>query len=198
MDSLISMYNALTPEMKFYWIIAIATSLIFIIQTLLTFIGIDHTDVDFQFTGDVEASAGHTLDTGGPMQLFTIRNIINFLLGLGWGGICWSSMVEDKVILTILAIATGIAFVAIFLFILKGLMGLESNGAYKIDDCVGSVCDVYLRIPAARSGAGKVQVSINGSIHELAAITDGDLLPSGAKVKIESLIDKHTVLVTKA
>lgn len=197
MDTIMEMYNALSPDMKVYWTIAIITTLIFAIQTLLTFIGIDHTDVDFQFSGDVDASAGNTLDTGGTMQLFTIRNIVNFLLGLGWGGVCWSTIVEDKVILTILSVATGIAFVIIFLFILKGMMGLESNGAYKMEDCVGSICDVYLRIPAERGGQGKVQVSLNGSVHEFTAITDGELLPSGTKVKIESLVDKSTVLVSK-
>lgn len=198
MNTIMDMYNALSPDMKFYWIVAGVTSLIFAIQTLLTFIGIDHADVDFHFDGDVDATAGHTLDTGGTMQLFTVRNIVNFLLGLGWGGICWSSVIEDKIILTIVSVATGIAFVVIFLFILKGLMGLESNGAYKIEDCVGSMCDVYLRIPAERGGQGKVQVSINGSVHEFAAITDGEMLPSGAKVKIDSLVDKHTVLVSRA
>ncbi|MCQ2227671.1 MAG: serine protease [Bacteroidales bacterium] len=198
MDTIMEMYGALSPEMKFYWTIAIVASLIFAIQTLLTFIGIDHTDVDFDFTGDVDASAGHTLDTGGTMQLFTIRNIVNFLLGLGWGGVCWSAVVENKVALTILSIVTGVVFVVVFLFILKGLMKLESNGAYQMEDCVGNVCDVYLRIPAERGGQGKVQVSLNGSVHEFAAVTDGEMLPSGTKVKIESLVDRHTVLVSKA
>ena len=40
--------------------------------------------------------------------------------------------------------------------------------------------------------------SLGSGIQELAAVTDGELLPSGTKVKVLSLVDKHTLLVEKA
>ena len=61
-----------------------------------------------------------------------------------------------------------------------------------------TIVSVYLRIPATGSGKGKVQVSQNGSVHELDALTDGDEIPSGAKVKIVEIIDNETVKVEKA
>ena len=62
---------------------------------------------------------------------------------------------------------------------------------------MGKACDVYLRIPAARSGQGKVQVSFGGSVQELDAVTDGEQLPSGAKVRVVQLIEGRLLLVEK-
>ena len=195
MTELLSTYGQLDTAMRFYWVLATTTSVIFLIQMALTFIGLGDTDASFDFDTDVDTSAGDTLDVGGALQLFSVRNIINFLLGLGWGGVCLSSFIENRLLLALAAILTGVVFVVVFFFVLKKMRGLESNGAFQIKDCVGQVCDVYLRIPAARSGQGKVQVSFSGSVQEIAAVTDGEAIPSGTKVSIAELVDEHTVRV---
>lgn len=193
---MMEMYNQLDAQMRVYWGIAIVTSIIFLVQMVLTFVGIGDTDTDFDFQTDVDATAGDTLDTGGALQLFSVRNIVNFLLGLGWGGVCWSSLISNHFLLALAAIATGCAFLILFYYMFRQMKRLETNGAFRTKDCVGQVCDVYLRIPAQRSGQGKVQVSFGGSVQEIAAVTDGDELASGTKVRIQSLIDEHTLLVS--
>ena len=91
METITTWFNGLEPTMRVYWGIAIFTSTIFIIQMVMTFIGIgdvDAGDADFDLGSD--ASDG-TLDAGGTLQLFSVRNIVNFLLGIGWGGVCLSA-----------------------------------------------------------------------------------------------------------
>ena len=195
-------YNALPSALQVYWVVALITSMVFLIQMVLTFIGIGDADTDFDlgdgadFGGDADFSDGDTLDTGGAMQLFTIRNLINFLLGLGWGGVCLYSVIPNTLLLALVSILVGLLFVYIFLIIYKQLRKLERNGAYHIDDCVGQTVDVYLTIPAARSGKGKVQISFSGSVQELAALTDSEEpLRSGSKVRVLKIIDSTTVLV---
>lgn len=197
-------YNALPSTLQVYWVIALVTSLVFLIQMVLTFIGIGDADTDVDFGGDADLggdadfSDGDTLDTGGAMQLFTIRNFINFLLGLGWGGVCLYSVIPNTIVLSLVSILVGVLFVYIFLIIYRQLRKLERNGAYHIDDCVGQTVDVYLTIPANRSGMGKVQISFSGSVQELAALTDSDTpLRSGSKVRVTEVIDGTTVLVEK-
>ena len=197
-------YNALPSSLQVYWVIAVVTSLVFLVQMVLTFIGIGDadTDVDFggdaDFGGDTGFSDGDTLDTGGAMQLFTIRNFINFLLGFGWGGVCLYSVIPNTIVLSLVAILVGVIFVYIFLIIYKQLRKLERNGAYHIDDCVGQTVDVYLTVPSNRSGMGKVQISFSGSVQELSALTDSDTpLRSGSKVRVTEVIDGTTVLVEK-
>ena len=132
------------------------------------------------------------------MQLVTIRNFINFLLGLGWGGVCLYSVIPNTIVLSLVSILVGVLFVYIFLIIYRQLRKLERNGAYHIDDCVGQTVDVYLTIPSNRSGMGKVQISFSGSVQELSALTDSDTpLRSGSKVRVTEVIDGTTVLVEK-
>lgn len=191
-------YNALPSTLQVYWVIALITSLIFLIQMVMTFIGIGDADTDMDFGDGVDFSDGNTLDVGGAMQLFSIRNVVNFLLGLGWGGVCLYSLIPNPIVLAIVSVLVGALFVYIFLLIYKQMLKLEKNGAYRIDDCVGQIVDVYLAIPAKRSGVGKVQISFSGSVQELAALTDSDEpIRSGSKVRVLEIIDTSTVLVQK-
>ena len=191
-------YNGLPSTLQVYWVIALITSLVFVVQMVLTFIGIGDADADADFGGDTDISDGSTLDAGGAMQLFTMRNIINFLLGLGWGGVCLYSVIPNAVVLSIAAILVGVAFVYVFILIYRQMRRFEKNGAFDIKECVGHTVDVYLTIPAKRSGSGKVQVSFYGSVQELAALTESDSpIRSGAKVRILEIVDGGTVLVEK-
>lgn len=77
-------WTSLDLFMKILWCIAIATSLTFIIQSILTFVGIDS---DTDQGGDIDPDFGGGLDMhpdfdGDPsMNLFTFRNLVNFFLG---------------------------------------------------------------------------------------------------------------------
>jgi len=197
METVTTWFNGLEPTMRVYWGIAIFTSTIFIIQMVMTFIGIgdaDAGDADFDLGSD--ASDG-TLDAGGTLQLFSVRNIVNFLLGIGWGGVCLSAYIHNQALLALAALAVGCLAVALFAMIYKQMRRLEHDGAFRIDDCVGQVADVYLRIPGQRQGEGKVQYSFGGSVQELAAITEGEAIASGAKVRILEVVGQHTLLVEK-
>ena len=190
-------FNALDPNMRMYWGIAIFASLVFLIQMVMTFVGIgdaDGVDADFDLSADAD---GGTLDAGGSLQLFSVRNIVNFLLGVGWGGVCLSSSIDSRPLLAFAALLTGCVFVTLFAFIYKQMRKLEHNGTFRIEDSVGKVADVYLRIPARRSAEGKVQYSFQGSVQELPAITDGEMIPSGAKVRVLQVVGDHTLLVER-
>ena len=91
----------------------------------LTFIGIGDHDADLSMPDSTDIPDGDTLDTGGAMQLFTIRNLINFLLGIGWGGVCFWSVIPLRPLLAIVAILCGSVFVAMFLFMFKQMKKLE-------------------------------------------------------------------------
>lgn len=187
-------YSALPSHMQVFWGIALCSSLVFAIQMVLTFMGIGDSDAGGDFGGDM--GDGGTLDVGGAMQLFSLRNVINFLLGLGWGGVCLASVIPDPMWLFIVSILVGAAFVYLFVVMYHQVYRLERNGAFSIDDSVGRIVDVYLTIPANKGGVGKVQVSFFGSVQELSAMTENaSPLHSGSKVKVLQVIDGNTVLV---
>ena len=201
MTSFLDWYGALPPYLRAYWTIAIVVSVVFLVQMTLTLIGLGDTDAGGD-VGDLDTGGadmgdgnGDTMDTGGAIQLFTIRNTVNFLLGVGWGGVCLSSVIGNRLLLAVAAILCGCIMVGAFILMYKQLMKLEGNGSYRIEESVGQVCEVYLRIPADMSGSGKVQVSFHGSVQELPAQTEGDAIPSGTKVRVTRVIEKAILIV---
>lgn len=181
-------FYSLDSALKMYWIIAGVTSLIFIIQMIVTLIGLDaHDGLAADFDGD--------LDVVGPFQLFSIRNLTNFLLGFGWGGVCFYEVFSSKLVVGIIAFLTGLFFLLIFFIIIRQLMKLSKDNSFKINDTLGKTADVYLSIPAGKNGTGKIQISVKGAFHEINAVTEGDRIPTGGKAKVLDIIDNQTVLV---
>ena len=189
MQEFMNWFSGMDTWMQVYWTCAVVGSLIFVVQMALTLVGMDSTDIDVDFDG------ADTMDLGGGISLFSIKNFVNFIVGFGWAGVCFGGAIENKWLLTLIAVLVGVAFVLMFFFIKKQTKKLEHNGAFEIADCVGKTVDVYLRIPANKSGKGKVQVSLNGSVHEFDAMTEGDSIASGQKVEVMSVVDGSTVLV---
>ncbi len=182
-------FNSLEPLLKIYWAIAIVTSLIFIVQSVMTFIGMDsHDGLNVDFDGDVHVE--------GPFQLFSLRNLINFFLGFGWAGICFYGSITSHFVLNAIALLVGIVFVILFFFIMKQIMRLAKDNTFRLEEIIGKNADVYLVIPGEKKGKGKIQVSVRGSVHEIDAMTEGEKIPTGGKVKVDQLIDQ-TALVSK-
>ena len=179
MNDLLTWFQGLEPAAQVFWGCAIVSSAIFLIQAILTMIGMDH-DMDFE-VGDFD---GDTMDTGGAVSLFSIRSLVNFFVGFGWAGVSFYNDISSKAVLYFIAICVGLLFSYATVFLIKKMKKLEHNGAYKIADCVGKSCDVYLRIPAAGEGKGKVQISLNGSIHEFDAVSTGEAIATGKRVKV--------------
>ena len=185
--------NSLEPLQKFFWIVACCASLIFIIQTIMTFIGLG-TDADVD-AGPMEGAVD-SVEDGSLSGVFSFRNLINFLLGYGWAGVLFFDSIEKRWLLQVLAIAVGLVFVLAFVFMFRQVMKLSHDGSFKMQEAVGLKADVYLRIPAARSGRGKVQVSVKGSVHEIDAMTDStDEIASGGQVKIVKVLGDDLLLV---
>lgn len=193
MQALTDWYSTLDPTLRFFWGIAIFSSVVFVIQTVLSFLGMGDHDVDVSTDADV---VGDATDDAGAMHLLSFRNIIYFLFGMGWAGVSLWHTIENRLLLVMVSLLVGCAFVAIFFVIFRGMMKLQHNGAFDIRDAVGKTVDVYLRIPAQRQGQGKVQVSFNGSVQELDAQTDSTTpIPSGSKVRVTEVLNNRVLLV---
>lgn len=171
-----------------FWWVALISSLIFVIQMVLTFAGGDHSD---GLQTDLDSTADH-LDT--PFQLFTLRNLINFMLGFGWTGIAFYNTVSSKTLLVLLAVIVGFAFVVLFFIIIRQILKLTEDNTFNIQELLNHTGTAYLLIPAKMEGLGKVQISLRGSTHELDAMTEGPAIPSGAVVMVQR-IERNILIV---
>lgn len=185
------MFNQLEPMLKIFWIIAGLASIIFLIQTVLTFTGADAGDgVSADFDGDLA-------DVDSPFQLFSFRNLINFLLGFGWSGISFYGVIQNKTILVLIAFLIGASFLFAFFFIIQQLQKLAEDNTFSIKNTLHKTGQVYLTIPANKNGKGKIQVSVKGAVHELDAVTNGNTLTSGEMIRVVEILDDNLLLVEK-
>jgi len=173
-----------------FWYIAIPVSVVFIIQAILTFIGIDSSDgVEADFDGDFDGDA--------PFQLFSLRNLVNFLIGFSWTGVLLYGNFENKTILIFTALLVGIVFVVFFFFLMRQILKLSEDNTFRIENTIGRSGNVYLTIPEFKSGKGKIQVSVKGTIHELDAITEQETILSGSIVRVKAVESGNLVIVEK-
>lgn len=176
-------------QLKTFWFVAIPTSLIFIIQTIMTFMGTDSSDgIQADFDGDLNGA-------DAPFQLFSLRNLINFLLGFSWTGISFYTTISNKPLLIVLSLVVGVIFVYLFFIIIRQVQKLAEDNSFKITNTLNKTAEVYLTIPENKKGKGKIMISVNGSFHELEAMTENDKIQSGAVVKVVRIENDNILLV---
>ena len=186
-------WTSLDLFMKILWCIAIASSLIFIIETVLTFIG---ADVEMDMDTDFDMPDGGF--EGDPsMNLYTFRNLVNFLLGMSWTAIILNGQINSKTLLMLIAFAVGALLVFVVMMMFKGLSKMQQSGNIDVyKTAVGCNGKLYLTVPGERKGIGKVQININNSVREYDALTDSeDDLKTGTSIKVTEVLDASTLIV---
>ncbi|MBK6963293.1 MAG: NfeD family protein [Bacteroidales bacterium] len=184
-------FQTFEPLLKTFWFVAIPTSLIFVIQTIMTFIGADATDgVNADFDSNLTG-------TEAPFQLFSLRNLINFLLGFSWTGISFYNTITSPLLLLFVALVVGSLFVFLFFLIISQVQKLAEDNSFRYANTIDKTAEVYLNIPANRQGKGKVLISVNGAIHELDAMTDNERIVAGSVVKVIKIESESILIVEK-
>ncbi len=188
-------WGSLDPFMQTLWGIAIVASAVFIIQSIMTFVGMDsETNFDGDFDGNMSADgAGEST----PFQLFTFRNLINFMLGFSWTAIALRASTESTSLMLVGGVVVGVLLVCAVMYLFKWMSGMQQSGTIEPEALVGCKGSVYLTIPAGRTGEGKVQITVRSAIREYNAMTDGDRLPNEAPIRVVAVLNGHTVLVEK-
>ena len=182
-------FLALDTPMQVFWGLAIISSAFFLVQTIMAFLGLD---------ADTDDGAGfEDVELDGASGYFTFRNLINFLLGYGWAGVVLAESIPNMLWLQMAAMGVGMTFVFVFVLIIRQVMKLSTDKTFQMEEAIGQIAVTYLRIPANKSGVGKVMVSVRGSVHELEAMTEGEMIPTGAKVRITKVIGSELLEVER-
>lgn len=197
---MIAWWNSLSTVMQVLWAITLSASLIFVIQTVLTFLGVGGeggVDTDMDMGGDVDLGGGDgTFDADPSMNLLTFRNFVNFCLGFGWTAVLMRDKVNSDFLLMFLAVIVGVALVAAVMWLFKWLSGMQQSGNIDVHTAaIGCEGKVYLTIPGERKGEGKIQITINNSVREYDALCEGDSIQTGTPIKVVGVVNDHTLLV---
>lgn len=184
-------WQALPSFEKILWAIALLFSAMFLIQTVFSFLGGDAGDA----AGDADFSVAE--DHGTGHQFFTIKNLIAFFTIFGWTGLaCVKGGLSQAVSIGV-ALLAGSLVVVIMAILFRSMNKLRQSGTLQMKNAVGLTAETYLIIPAKRGGYGKVHIRVQGSLHELQAITDDEAdIPTGKLVKVTGTLNNGLLLVS--
>ena len=95
----------------------------------------------------------------------------------------------------LVAVAAGAAAMSAVYWMMQACTELQADGTVRIQRAVGQHGNVYLRIPANRSGSGKIQFNLQNRTMEYLAVTSGPELPTGTKVVVVGVVNPTTLEV---
>jgi hypothetical protein len=165
-----------------YWLIALVSSGFFALRILTAFVGLE-LDVEFD------------LDVGvGDVSLGAIAALLAMS---GWTGVMFYHTTPLAGV-TILGISVAAGLVSFFatIFLFTKMKGLESQGNLDVKNSIGQIATVYLGIPADGEGEGQIQLTVQGKMVILEALTEGDAISTGEKVLVFGQNEHGKLLVT--
>jgi hypothetical protein len=193
-------WNSIPAFEKIFWYFALPFSAVFIFQFILTFFGLDsHGNSGDLHDGSVDGNFGdtHSSEFQSGFMLFTLHNIVVFFTVFGWAGIFGANAGLPKLVTSVLAFCIGFVVMVMVAGLYYMMSRLTETGNTNLSNAINAVGTAYLPIPTNRSGIGQIQVSIQGSVREVEAMTDEDLIPTGTPVRVIGMVNDQILLVKK-
>ena len=181
-------WNSITGFEKVFYYFAVPFTLLFVIQLILTFIGIgDDSDV-----GGVDDDGFEDMDSS--FHIFTVRNFITFFTVFGWTGITLINSGFSKGATIAISTVSGIIAMFIVAGLFYSMLRLSENGTVDLKNAIGLTGEVYIPIPENKSGIGKIQITIQDSLREVEAMTNEEQISTGTFVKVIGLVNNVLIV----
>ncbi len=181
-------WNSIGIALQIFYSIGLLSSLVLLIQVALMVFGFG-MDMD-------DPSAGHVTDASDGLHLLSVRTLTAFFMGFGWTGVIAVKQHVELEIAISIALLIGMFFMLIIFFLLRMLYDLRDCGNLDYRNAIGKIGVVYIPIPPLQSGAGQVEVTLQGRLSFVPAYTTSNhKIISQTRVKIIDLIDPQTILV---
>jgi membrane protein implicated in regulation of membrane protease activity len=183
----------LTGDAIWFGVPALAGTALFVVRMVLMLLGGDHG-----VSPDTDAGAspdGH--DAAGAFKALSLQTVTAFAMGFGWGGILGLYTLNWPLGRSLLlACGTGVVMVWLLAVMLRMMLDLQSSGNQKLETTVGCEGEVYVGIPPKGQGSGQVKVVVSDRMRIINAQSEGEGVPSQARVRVVRVNGDNTVTVT--
>ena len=185
---MIQWWNNLEMIQQVFALIAIPSTLIMVIQTVMLLIGMDNdADVDVDDLPD-------TLDDG--LTLFSVRGIVTMLAVTGWCAVAFVDSGMNQTLSIVLSVALGFLALVGMAYLMRAVYRLQASGNLDVGNAVGKVAQVYIPIAAEAAKKGKVTMTLQEKYCEFDAITTAkETLKTGSYVRVVSVDGTGVLLV---
>ncbi len=189
---MINWWNELDLIQQIFALIALPSTVLIVIQTVLLLIGIGgESDTDV----DVDNVDGIDLPDDG-LAIFSVRGILSMLCITGWVAVALLETSLPAGVSIGIAIACGIATLIGMAYLMRAVNRLQSSGNIDIGNCIGKIGEVYIPIPSSGNGSGKVNLTVQEKFSEFTAITtSGEPLKTGAFVRVVAVSESGVLVV---
>lgn len=149
---------------KTYLIIAIASTIMFVIKLVLMLVGGDSVETDVEFhSGDTHVSSD------SAFVLFSVESILSFLMGFGWAGLTAKNEWHLPIIASVpIAFIVGVSMMLFITFLMMQVRKLNKTTEFDIYDCIGKTGSVYTELK--KDKIGQVKIIASGKSRILNAI----------------------------
>lgn len=192
----------MTPIFLFF---AVVGGTVLVFQFVLTLIGLgsdgdvpddlpDDIPDDVSFDADVATDAGHgshdvshAHDSSWLFGIISFRTLVAAAAFFGLGGLAaysagWTTLLQVGTAL----VCGAVAMVAVH-GVMKMLGKLGDDATVRIHKALGQEGTVYVPIAAGKERPGKVQLKLQNRLMEYEAVTAGERLATGARVRVVAI-----------
>ncbi len=191
-------FESLTELQRIFAYIAVPSTVVLLLQTVLLFFGIGDGGVDGADVPELDVTE---LPDGGDadgLTVFSIRGIVAMLCVGGWSGIALLDTSMNKILAIVIAVLLGITALVSMAFLMRTLTKLQSSGNIEIVNAVGKTGTVYLTIPAEMKGSGKINITVQDTYTEFDAITsDSEPIKTGQTVTVVAVDEVGRLIVER-
>ncbi len=202
---------------EFFYYVAIPSTVILFIQSVLTLIGMGVTsDADMDFDADMEGDVSFDVDpevdasfdlddegfetsaSGADFRFVTFRGIIAFLTMFGWVGASLAQTTIHLVLIVVLSLVAGLMAMLVIAMLFYGISKLQSSGNISYRRAIGKDAIVYIPIPPNKEGFGKIQLTLQERLIEVNAVTEEPaMIGSNTNVRIIDMLNATTFVVER-
>ena len=166
-----------------YFIIACIGTLLLLVQVILMLIGAVDGGPDFDTDTYGDGAFDSHTDTG--LSLFSVKGLTAFFAIGGWTGLVMLTSLVSPAISIPVSVVAGLAAYFIVWFAIRMMVRLQEDGTTNYGTAVGKTATVYVSVPPAREGRGKVTLVLQGRYTEADAVTDDkERIPVDAQVTV--------------
>jgi len=192
---MIQWWNGLDIFARVYAFIAIPSTLVLIVQSVMLLFGLGGEEDGIDLTGNdmVDTPGG---GGGDGLALFSIRGIMAMLCVGGWSGLALYASGVNRPLTILLSAICGLAALFALAYLMRAAMKLQSSGNINLSSAIGKTGRVYIPIPPHTKGSGKINITLQERYLEVEAVTTADRkLATGETVRVVSTDGTGTLVV---
>ncbi len=167
--------------------------------------GLESADVPDDFSTSHSPSLGEAAegefahhDSSWLFGVLSFRTLIAAAAFFGVAGKAALSAGFEQSTSLVLAVLVGLSAMYGMYWLMRLVSQLTSSGNERIINALGQIATVYIPIPAAGKGAGKVQLSMQNRIVEFRAVTNDDApLKTGESVEVVDIAGSDVLCVRR-